>query len=227
MRFIVSSLLLSSALFSFPAIASQVSLMPTSLIGDPSQHSHAVTLTNADEVAVRYQVTVHRWIQEDGIDKLEKTGSVLASPSILEVPANGRRVVRLVRVGEMGGLGYYRVVFQQLPQPQTESGKGGKGANLSLLVNHSLPLAFEASKPDVRLTASFAPDGSGYQLFNDGTTAARVSSIGPGTGKPWREGALGWVLPGMSKIIPLKPDHRASVLVLTVNGQPLSLSVIP
>ena len=224
MRFIVSSLLLSSALFSFPAIASQVSLMPTSLIGDPSQHSHAVTLTNADEVAVRYQVTVHRWIQEGGIDKLEKTGSVLASPSILEVPAKGRRVVRLVRVGEMGGLGYYRVVFQQLPQPQTES---GKGANLSLLVNHSLPLAFEASKPDVRLTASFAPDGSGYQLFNDGTTAARVSSIGPGTGKPWREGALGWVLPGMSKIIQLKPDHRASVLVLTVNGQPLSLSVIP
>ena len=54
-----------------------------------------------------------------------------------------------------------------------------------------------------------------------------MTTIGPSSGQSWREGALGWVLPGLSKDIPLKPEHRASALTLTVNGQSVTLTVTP
>lgn len=216
--------LLVFSLLPFSAGASQVSLTPTALLGEPSTKAHAVTLINSDDIPVSYQVTAYQWLQMDGVDQLVNTGDVLASPSIISIPPKGRRVVRVVRVSGSGAVGYYRVIFKQLPSPPVEN--GGR-SSVSLLVNHSLPLAFEASTPDVRLTASLSPDGSGYRLTNTGTTAARVTTIGPSSGQSWREGALGWVLPGLSKDIPLKPEHRASALILTVNGQPVSLTVAP
>lgn len=227
MRFnvrLLAVLLVAAMIAASPAFATRVSLTPTTLLGEPATTAHAVTLLNPDDVPMSYQVRAYKWLQEDGRDRLVETSDVLASPVIVDIPAKGRRVVRVVRVSGHGAVGYYRVIFQQLPKPRSET---GKGANVSLLVNHSIPLGFEASQPDVRLTASLSPDGSGYRLTNTGTTAARVTTIGPTSGKPWREGALGWVLPGLSKDIPLKPEHRASQLVLTVNGQPVSLSITP
>jgi len=217
--------LLVAAFVSAPsAFASRVSLTPTALLGEPATKAHAVTLFNLDDLPVSYQVKAYRWTQQDGKDQLVETSDVLAAPSIVELPPKGRRVVRVIRVSGHGAVGYYRVIFQQLPKPRSGT---GTGANVSLLVNHSIPLGFETGQPDVRLTASLSPDGSGFRLTNTGTTAARVTTIGPSSGQSWREGALGWVLPGLSKDIPLKPEHRSSALTLTVNGQPVSLTVAP
>ncbi|MEN3033321.1 hypothetical protein, partial [Chromobacterium amazonense] len=66
---------------------------------------------------------------------------------------------------------------------------------------------------------------NGYRLTNHGQTAARVSSIGPTGGKPWREGALGWTLPGASMTYETQPDQRAEVLSFTVNNQPVTVPV--
>lgn len=218
-------LLLIGAAFASPsAFAARVSLTPTTLLGEPSTKAHAVTLVNPDDLPVSYQVKAYQWTQQDGKDLLIETSDVLAAPSIVELPPKGRRVVRVMRVSGHGAVGYYRVIFQQLPKPRSET---GTGANVSLLVNHSIPLGFEAAQPDVRLSVSLSPDGSSYRLTNTGSTAARVTTIGPASGASWREGALGWVLPGLSKDIPLKPEHRASALTLTVNGQPVALTVDP
>lgn len=219
------TVLLVAATFSAPsAFAARIALIPTTLLGETATKAHAVTLFNPDDLPVSIQVKAYRWTQQDGKDQLVETGDVLAAPSIVEIPPKGRRVVRVIRVSGLGTVGYYRVIFRQLPSPRSET---GTGANVSLLVNHSIPLGFEAAQPDVRLSASLSPDGSGYRLTNTGTTAARLTTIGPASGKAWREGALGWVLPGSSKDIPLKPEHRASALTLTVNGQPASLTAAP
>ncbi|WP_329889248.1 fimbrial biogenesis chaperone [Stenotrophomonas sepilia] len=223
-RSFLVSLLIGAAFASPSAFAARVSLTPTTLLGEPSTKAHAVTLVNPDDLPVSYQVKAYQWTQQDGKDQLVETSDVLAAPSIVELPPKGRRVVRVMRVSGHGAVGYYRVIFQQLPKPRSEA---GTGANVSLLVNHSIPLGFEAAQPDVRLSVSLSPDGSGYRLTNTGTTAARVTTIGSASGASWREGALGWVLPGLSKDIPLKPEHRASALTLTVNGQPVSLAVAP
>ena len=227
MRFnvrLLAVLLVAAMIAAFPAFATRVSLTPTTLLGEPTTKAHAVTLFNPDDLPVSYQVKAYRWTQQDGKDQLGETSDVLAAPSIVELPPKGRRVVRVIRVSGHGAVGYYRVIFQQLPKPRSET---GTGANVSLLVNHSIPLGFEAAQPDVRLSVSLSPDGSGYRLTNTGTTAARVTTIGPSFGQSWREGALGWVLPGLSKDIPLKPEHRASALTLTVNGQSVTLTVTP
>jgi len=223
-RSLLVSLLIGAAFASPSAFAARVSLTPTTLLGEPTTKAHAVTLVNPDDLPVSYQVKAYQWTQQDGKDLLMETSDVLAAPSIVELPPKGRRVVRVVRVSGQGAVGYYRVIFQQLPKPRSDT---GTGANVSLLVNHSIPLGFEAAQPDVRLSVSLSPDGSGYRLTNTGTTAARVTTIGPASGASWREGALGWVLPGLSKDIPLKPEHRASALNLTVNGQPVTLTVVP
>lgn len=223
-RSLLVSLLIGAVFASPSAFAARVSFTPTTLLGEPSTKAHAVTLVNPDDLPVSYQVKAYQWTQQDGKDQLIETGDVLAAPAIVELPSKGRRVVRVVRVSGHGAVGYYRVIFQQLPKPRSET---GTGANVSLLVNHSIPLGFEAAQPDVRLSVSLSPDGSGYRLTNTGTTAARVTTIGPASGASWREGALGWVLPGLSKDIHLKPEHRASALSLTVNGQPVALTVAP
>lgn len=223
-RSLLVSLLIGAVFASPSAFAARVSLTPTTLLGEPSTKAHAVTLVNPDDLPVSYQVKAYRWTQQDGKDQLVETSDVLAAPSIIELPPKGRRVVRVMRVSGHGAVGYYRVIFQQLPKPRSET---GTGANVSLLVNHSIPLGFEAAQPDVRLSVSLSPGGSGYRLTNSGATAARVTTIGPASGASWREGALGWVLPGLSKDIPLKPEHRASALTLTVNGQPVTLTVAP
>ena len=56
-------------------------------------------------------------------------------------------------------------------------------------------------------------------------SAARLTAVGPQGMPAWREGALGWVLPGQSKHVELKPGLKASTLSITVNGAPVVVPV--
>ncbi|MGW6163715.1 hypothetical protein, partial [Bacillus altitudinis] len=73
------------------------------------------------------------------------------------------------------------------------------------------------------LTARFTADG--LLLTNTGSTAARLTAVGPQGMPAWREGALGWVLPGQSKSVELKPGQRAASVTVTVNGSPVVVPV--
>ena len=63
----------------------------------------------------------------------------------------------------------------------------------------------------------------GLLLTNTGSTAARLTAVGPQGMPAWREGALGWVLPGQSKLVELKPGLKASTLSITANGSPATV----
>jgi len=210
------------ALLTTSTFAANVAISPTSLEADVSSATQAITLHNRGDTALRYQVRAYRWTQANGEDVLTESGDVLATPAIVEVPAKGRRVVRLMRLEGVGTIGYYRVLVHQLPAPK---GAGATDSNVSLLVHHSLPMAFEPRAADASLTVG--PAATGYRFQNAGTTAARVTRLGPAVGAPWRQGALGWVLPGMAKTIPLEPAHRAAVVSVTVNGTAQTLTVGP
>lgn len=210
------------ALLTAPAFAANVSVMPTSLEADVTATTQAITLQNRGDTALRYHVRAYHWSQPDGDDVLTETDDVLATPAIVEVPAKGRRVVRLMRLQGVGTPGYYRVLVHQLPSAPDAA---NEGSSVSLLVHHSLPMSFEPKQPNVSLTVG--PVADGYRFHNAGTTAARVTQLGPANGAPWREGALGWVLPGMTKAIPLKASDRAATLSVTVNGAAQPLTVGP
>lgn len=204
------------ALLAAPALAANVSISPTTLDAPMEARAQALTFQNQGTTSLRYQVRAYRWTQEDGEDVLSDASDVLATPAIVEVPAKGRRVVRLMRLQGVGTTGYYRVLVHQLPAPSDE---GATGSNVSLLVHHSIPMAFEPRDKNVSL--SVGPAADGYRFHNAGTTAARVTRLGPVSGSPWREGALGWVLPGMTKTIAVSAPERAPGVSVTVNGQSL------
>ncbi|MFE7603533.1 hypothetical protein, partial [Streptomyces sp. NPDC057494] len=122
-----------------------------------------------------------------------------------------------VRTQGIGTPGYYRVLLRQLPQPST-------AGQVQLLIHQNLPVGFEDAKagPPV-LRARFT--AKGLLLTNFGPTAARVTAVGPQGMPAWREGALGWVLPGQSKLVELKPGLKASTLSITANGSPATVPV--
>ncbi|MCD9096677.1 fimbrial biogenesis chaperone [Luteimonas fraxinea] len=212
----------SLALLMTSAFAANVAISPTTLEAHVDAPAQAIALHNRGDVPLRYQVRAYHWSQANGEDVLTESADVLATPAIVEVPAKGRRVVRLMRLEGVGTIGYYRVLVHQLPALNDAD---AKASNVSLLVHHSIPMAFEPRAAGVSLMVG--PAISGYRFHNAGTTAARLTRVGPATGQPWREGALGWVLPGMSKAIPLEATDRAPTVSVTVNGDVQTLTVGP
>jgi len=199
-----------------PAWAGNVSLCPTSIVAPAGEKAGALTLENHGETPERFQVTVLDWSQDpSGQDVTGPAKAVIAAPSIVEIPPGSRRAVRLVRTQGVGTPGYYRVLLRQLPQPST-------AGQVQLLIHQNLPVGFEDAKagPPV-LRARFTADG--LLLTNTGSTAARLTAVGPQGMPAWREGALGWVLPGQNKLVELKPGLKAASLSITVNGSPATV----
>jgi fimbrial chaperone protein len=215
----IRSLLLCAALLSLPSavFASSISLSPTSIVSGSQEKSAALVLENRGDSTERYQVSVYAWSQTaGGQDVAVPTQDLMAAPSVIEIPAKSKRAVRVLRVRGQDSPAYYRLLLRQLPSAQPAS-------RMRLLVNQDLPVAFEDPKAgEPVLSARFTTQG--VLLSNDGAKAGRLTSIGPAGHAHWREGALGWVLPGQSKLIPLKPGLRAPSLSITVNGKPLTVA---
>ncbi|WP_414606816.1 molecular chaperone [Stenotrophomonas sp. FR010] len=203
------------SLFAVPAWAGNVSLFPTSIVAPAGEKSGALTLENHGKTPERFQVTVLDWSQDAGQDVTSPATAVLAAPSIVEIPPGSRRAVRLVRTQGVGTPGYYRVLLRQLPQPST-------AGRVQLLIHQNLPVGFEDAKAGLPvLKARFTADG--LLLTNTGPTAARLTAVGPQGMPAWREGALGWVLPGQNKLVELKSGLKAASLSITVNGSPATV----
>jgi len=215
----IRSLLLCAALLSLPSavFASSISLSPTSIVSSSQERSAALVLENRGDNAERYQVSVYAWSQTAvGQDVAVPSQDLMAAPSVIEIPAKSKRAVRVLRVREQGSPAYYRLLLRQLPSAQP-------AGRMRLLVNQDLPVAFEDPKAgEPVLSARFTTQG--VLLSNDGAKAGRLTSIGPAGQAHWREGALGWVLPGQSKLILLQPGLRAPSLSITVNGKPLTVA---
>ncbi len=198
------------------AFAGSVSVGPTTLMASDNAKHVAVTLHNTGADAVRYHVKAVAWDQSTGDNVFSPTVEIVGAPVIVEVPPQSKRTARVVRVAALGERRYYRVLLMQLKNPDLEG--------VQLLVNQDLPVAFEsvnASRPAITVTET----SNGYRITNHGEVAARISSIGPEHGKPWRDGALGWTLPGATMTYTTQPGQRASVLSITVNGQPVTVPV--
>lgn len=198
------------------AQAGSVGISPTNLVTTPNQKAQALTLTNPGDTTLRYQPRLMKWTLVDGRDVLTPTSELLAAPAIVEIPPRSRRVVRVVRVAGTG-TGYYRLILEQLPEPREANQTG-----LQLLVNQDLPVAFEPATTALP-PLSAARVAGGVALTNTGTVAARITAIGPVGATPWKQGVVGWVLPGTTRVVPL--EQSAPELSLVVNRKPVTVSV--
>jgi len=84
--------------------------------------TEAMTLTNVDDYLLLIEVPVVDWSQVNGVDQLDDTRELLATPPVLQVPAKSERIIRVaLRHGaDTSKELSYRVIFHEVPETRRQ-----------------------------------------------------------------------------------------------------------
>lgn len=183
---------LALSFLALPVFAGQVNLVPSSFVLASNAGPQALTLSNPGSEKVAYQVSALALTETaDGQVTMTPSHDVLVSPPLLDIQPHSRRTIRIANVHPSTTPTYYRLSVRELPPPHDPTKKG-----MTLLVSYMVPVAYEpANAAPAHLSAHLESDGS-LLVSNHGGRRAAINAVGPVDGKPWRAGAMGWVLPG-------------------------------
>ncbi|XQA61527.1 molecular chaperone [Xanthomonas sacchari] len=190
--------------------AAGVRISPTLVQLAPGETSTDIWLSNTQDRHWQAQVTVYRWRQSDGMDDLESTDEVRASPQSIDIPAQGRQLLRLVRTGPASANeGAYRLVLEERIAPPDTGAPATQGA--PLLLRYSTPVFLSPADPAAapRLSAHLIAGARGPELVvhNRGSAHARLSDLSfvgaDGRTLPLFPSLSGYVLAGAYKRWPL------------------------
>jgi fimbrial chaperone protein len=213
MRTPVIALLVYAALAA-PVSASTFNIAPIRAELAGGHRTEALTLVNADDEPVVVQVRVVAWSQKDGVEKLEDTHELLATPPVLQIPANGQQIVRVALRREPDPTQEltYRVIFEEVPQAAPKDFVGLRVAlRLSIPVfvapvqgKANAELAWESHwLANGQLELAATNSGSGHLQITD--FEARF----PGSLMPLRGESSKYVLPGSRMSWTLTPPADA------------------
>lgn len=191
-----------------------------------------LVLANTGDAPIAAQIRVYAWTQDGGTeDHLEPSTALVASPPIIEIPAGGEQLVRLVRptAAAPEQEQAYRVVVDELPGPAD----AGDGAAVTVRMRFLIPAFVRAADPapaDLQCrieTAALVCTNHGGQAAQLGATT--LVSAG-GQSLDVTKGLLGYVLAGSSRRWPLDADRLATLdaprtLEVRLNGQPARLAL--
>ena len=178
-RFIRYSVLTAAIIIAAetPLDAGQLRVEPVSLELIEPAAAATLTLRNDDDVEVTAQTRVFRWSQSAGKEILEPTADVVASPPAVKLSPHTDYVVRVVRVTKqpIQGEESYRVIVDQLPQPQKQTARA-----INLLVRQSIPVFFRSRQLSVSAVSwSLAYEGDKLIVTarNEGEERLRIASL--------------------------------------------------
>lgn len=183
-----------------------------------------LVLANSGDAPVAAQVRVYVWTQKDGEDRLEPATDLIASPAIVEMPAAGEQLIRLVRPDAKAPARElaYRVVVDELPR-DTDTGENAVAVRMRFLI----PAFIRAADPaptDLQCRIAI----STLVCENRGGRAAQLGATevldAAGNTLQVSPGLLGYVLAGSSRSWPLPVRGLASLgpartLEVLLNGQ--------
>lgn len=170
--------LLAGALLLAGAHAGAASLQvaPTTVTVAAGRNAEGLVLGNTGDAVLHAQARVFRWTRVEGEDALEPTSDLAVSPPMLQVPAGGEQLVRVVRLGPAPEAteASYRVIVDELP---LDSGEDGHG--LHFVLRYSIPVFLAPAGGDAspRLSAARSPDGRSFTIGNSGSGHAQVSDM--------------------------------------------------
>jgi fimbrial chaperone protein len=199
------------------ASATSLQVAPTTIDMTAPDSASVLNLRNDAKKPVTVQVRVFRWSQKNGVEKLEPTTNVVASPPSTKLSPNQDYVVRILRVGKapVAGEESYRVLVDELPV-KSEAREG----TVNLVVRHSIPVFFrdaEASKPQVTWTVERSGKGVVLKARNEGDSRLRIADLQAtqgGKAVATRKGLVGYVLGGSTMTFPLGAKSVPSGAVL-------------
>lgn len=135
-----------------------------------------IWLDNTQDRPWQAQARLYRWHQADGTEQLQPTADVQLSPQLIDIPAHGRQLLRVVRTGPAATdrEQAYRLVLEERPAADAAT-------DPRLLLRYSTPVFLSApgAAPAPVLSASLVADAHGRELLvrNRGSAHARLSDL--------------------------------------------------
>lgn len=174
MRAVRSIVLCASVLLAPAAQATSLQVMPVLL---DLENTGMLHLRNQGTKPVDAQVRVFRWVQKDGVETLEPTDAVAASPPLTTVQPGTDYAVRVVRETQAPAVGEeaYRLLIDELP-----ASTGSPKNSVNLTVRSVIPVFFhspEAKPAKVRWTISHQGGQVVLAGQNDGDQRLRIANL--------------------------------------------------
>jgi len=181
-------LFLLTVLFNGAALATPVSVTPTTINLRPGNASELVTLSNESDNTARFEVTAFAWSEsEDGRTDLTPTKDLIVFPALLELPPRGSKKIRLgserpTAAGEKS----YRLVINELPQ----AANSASTLQIQVLTNMTLPifLTTTGGAPKVAIEDAKVEKGKlSFAVANHGSSRFVLQNVDvSGNGKDGR-----------------------------------------
>lgn len=237
-RLLARFVLAAAVLAVVPAVpAAGLQVTPIMLEIGREDASTLLWLSNTGDRALQAQVRVFRWTQVDQDDRLAASGDLLASPPMLDVPAGGRQLVRIVRapgLARAAGEQSFRVIVDELPGGAGAPGEAA-GPGVQFLLRYSIPvfIAPEAGGPaQPQLAWRMVAAPAALDVVNTGSVRAQLSEVeledASGAKIVLSRGLLGYVLAGSRMRWPLPADGPVPSTVrlrARVNGEWLERTI--
>jgi fimbrial chaperone protein len=178
--------------------AGTLEVSPINLEVPAATQATTETLTNMGKTPINAQVRAFKWIQKDGIDKLEPTTDVVASPPALKIPPGVKATIRVVRLTKtpITGEETYRLLIDDIPPPPSAGTD-----SVSFAVRHNIPVFFQAAGIKTKLVWTAKNNNGQLELDakNDGLLHARLAQLAVNVGgvtTNLNNGLAGYVLAG-------------------------------
>ncbi|WP_184364104.1 molecular chaperone [Rhizobium sp. BK602] len=204
------------------ANAASLRVAPTNLELIAPDSAGVLNLTNDGDHPINVQVRVFKWSQTGGIERLEPTTTVVASPPATKIGPNGEYVVRVVRTSKapVRAEETYRVIVDELPDPSR-----AKAGTVTLIMRHSIPVFFrDAGAKAADVSWNLSQQGGSLLLTgkNNGDSRFRLSNVTIKQGAAkigGRNGLVGYVLGGATMQWPVGSAKSLSGGTITLQGQ--------
>jgi fimbrial chaperone protein len=198
-----------------PVAASTFNIAPIRAELSAAHRTEALTIMNADDVPVIVQVRVVSWSQKSGAEQLDETRELLATPPVLQIPANGTQIVRVAlrRDPDPSLELTYRVIFEEVPQAAP---KDFTGLRVALRLSIPVFVAPAHGKPNAQMAweSRWLPNGQlEIAATNNGSGHLQITDFEaqfPGSLMPLRGVTSKYVLPGSRMSWTLTPPADAT-----------------
>jgi fimbrial chaperone protein len=214
MRTLAAALLVSAAMVA-RASASTFNISPIRAELSSGHRTEALTITNAEDSPVVVQVRVVSWSQKGGAEQLEDTRELLATPPVLQIPANSQQIIRVAlrREPDPAQELTYRVIFEEVPQAAPKDFKGLRVA-LRLSIPVFVAPAHGKANAQMAWASRWLPNGQlELAATNNGSGHLQITDFEaqfPGSLMPLRGATSRYVLPGSRMSWILTPPSDAT-----------------
>jgi fimbrial chaperone protein len=207
--------LLAATAIAAPASASTFNISPIRAELAAGHRTEALTITNAEDNPVVVQIRVVRWSQANGAEELVDTRELLATPPVLQIPANSQQIIRVAlrRDPDPAQELTYRVIFEEVPQAAPKDFTG-----LRVALRLSIPIfvapAQGKANADLAWASRWLPNGQlELAATNNGSGHLQITDFEaqfPGSLMPLRGVTSKYVLPGSRMSWTLTPPADAN-----------------